>query len=609
MIALVPTREWAERNALPGGEPAALLHCTLAVRVDETSAPGAEGGQGNLLVAEADVDLSGAEHVGGDVEDAGGVLGGDPAAPFAGMGDLVQRLAVFADARGPVHADGFAADMFNPATDRSCVVLGLTGEALAQFREELAMVAGVPDEGFQPWIPHITLQYTDDISILQDVAARTGPIVFDRLRIQNGPDMIDFPLGGIAPITAAVNASGWEKLPIADRDTTFAFRAATDRLAAKASSVTEFSSWFFWRDPTKPSNNRNSYRMPFADVFDDGTVKLVPAAVFSAAAQLSGAHGALPIIPDAEKEQIRDIIGRIYDRLRDDWNDPRVTPPWTRDSTSGPAAGEVTVTAAMEEVPMPITLVDDPDTLTAAAPPVKAPAAWFEDPQLPRPTRLRVEEDGRVYGHVAAWNSCHRGIGNACILPPRSASGYAQFRTGTTLTADGILRKVGHLTYGGPHADLTASAADAVGHYADAGTSYAYVNAGEDAWGIWVAGVMAPGTGELEAQQLRAHPLSGDWRRIDGSLELVAALAVNTPGYPVPEPQYALTASGEQTVLVAAGIVEEDFDPDTLTADVDTITEEPDTRRQRIEALEAEAAKLAAADAAKRAAAIINIYL
>lgn len=418
----------------------------------------------------------------------------------------------------------------------------------------------------------------------------------------------------------AVNARGWEKLPIADRDTKFAFRAATDRLAGKATTIEEFSSWFFWRDPSKPSNNRNSYRMPFADVFDDGTVKLVPAAVFSAAAQLSGAHGALPIIPDAEKEQIRDVITRIYDRLRADWQDPRVTPPWTRDTTSGPAAGEVDVAAVSgEEEEMPIELVDDEpvtadvggDTLTAAAPPVKAPAAWFEDPGLPRPTRLRVDDNGRVYGHVAAWNSCHRGVSNACIIPPRSATDYEQFRTGTALTDDGLLRKVGHLTYGGPHAELTASAMDAIGHYADAGTSYAYVNAGEDQWGIWVAGVMAPGTGDAEAQQLRAHPLSGDWRRINGNLELVAALAVNTPGYPVPEPQYSLTASGEQTVLLAAGLLEEDVEPEAVVADaVEPEPEpEPDKRAERVAAVLAAAKRWETSAKAQRARTIIDTKL
>jgi hypothetical protein len=54
---------------------------------------------------------------------------------------------------------------------------------------------------------------------------------------------------------------------------------------------------------------------------------------------------------------------------------------------------------------------------------------------------------------------------------------------------------------------------------------------------------------------LRASPISGDWRKVDGNLELVAALAVNVPGFPViPRPQ-GMVASGGLTSLVATGIV------------------------------------------------------
>jgi hypothetical protein len=54
--------------------------------------------------------------------------------------------------------------------------------------------------------------------------------------------------------------------------------------------------------------------------------------------------------------------------------------------------------------------------------------------------------------------------------------------------------------------------------------------------------------------------VSGDWRPINGHLELVGLLAVNVPGFPVPR-QRALAASVgdegeyETLALVAAGIV------------------------------------------------------
>ena len=53
---------------------------------------------------------------------------------------------------------------------------------------------------------------------------------------------------------------------------------------------------------------------------------------------------------------------------------------------------------------------------------------------------------------------------------------------------------------------------------------------------------------------LRASPLSGDWRAAAGGLEMVAVLAVNTPGFPVPRPA-ALVASGAVVSLTAAGMV------------------------------------------------------
>lgn len=99
---------------------------------------------------------------------------------------------------------------------------------------------------------------------------------------------------------------------------------------------------------------------------------------------------------------------------------------------------------------------------------------------------------------------------------------------------------------------LTPSAT--IAHYEDTGTVAAYVRAGEDKYGIWVAGVMAPGTTEEDRVRLRATPLSGDWRRIRGGFELMAALAVNVPGFPVPRPK-GFVASGVMTSLVAAGMV------------------------------------------------------
>jgi hypothetical protein len=196
--------------------------------------------------------------------------------------------------------------------------------------------------------------------------------------------------------------------------------------------------------------------------------------------------------------------------------------------------------------------------VAAAAPPHPAgtpDGAWFENPQLTGPTPFTVEPDGRVYGHVATWGVCHIGVQGVCQTAPNSPSGYAYFRTGLVETTYGDVR-VGQITMGTGHANLFAKAGPALEHYDNTGTAVADVAAGEDAYGIWVAGSLREGVTDKQRRDLRAAALSGDWRAMPrGGQELVAALAVNTPGFPIP--RMGLAASGMvQESLVATGIVE-----------------------------------------------------
>lgn len=197
------------------------------------------------------------------------------------------------------------------------------------------------------------------------------------------------------------------------------------------------------------------------------------------------------------------------------------------------------------------------DSLTAAAIPTAPPEAWFKDPNLTGPTALVVEDDGRVYGHIAAWGTCHIGQVGKCVEPPTSPSNYAYFRTGALRTAEGTSVAVGHLTMGTGHAGSRDSANAAAEHYDNTGTVFADVAAGEDAHGIWVAGALRPGISAEQVRVARSAPISGDWRMIRGSLELVGALAVNVPGFPVPRPR-GLLASGEVRSLQASGVVAHD---------------------------------------------------
>jgi len=188
----------------------------------------------------------------------------------------------------------------------------------------------------------------------------------------------------------------------------------------------------------------------------------------------------------------------------------------------------------------------------------RPPAEWFTDPHLDGPTALTVTEDGRVYGHLAAWDTCHTShtAQGQCVRPPRSATGYAYFNTGSVVTKDGEV-SAGRITLGTGHADETLNPTATMAHYEDTGTAVAWVRAGEDAHGIWVAGALRSTTTSEQRETLAATPLSGDWRRIGTNLELVAALAVNVPGFPVPRPK-GMVASGHMTALVASGMVVDD---------------------------------------------------
>lgn len=197
------------------------------------------------------------------------------------------------------------------------------------------------------------------------------------------------------------------------------------------------------------------------------------------------------------------------------------------------------------------------------------PAEWFKLPQLDDP-RVGVVVDGdRVYGYVAQWGVCHIGIDGVCTTPPVSSSNYAYFATGYVHTDDGQKVRVGQITIDTGHANLRSSAKVAAAHYDNTGAAAADIAVGEDAFGIWFAGALRPSITDDQRHALEASGrLSGDWRGISGGgLEMIAALTVNVPGFPIPaQPGFAASAAG-QTALVAAGIVlpiadsEEEGDP------------------------------------------------
>lgn len=284
---------------------------------------------------------------------------------------------------------------------------------------------------------------------------------------------------------------------------------------------------------------------------------------------------------------------------------------WPGPGKRGHAAD--TVAAHLEETEM-----SEPLSLVASGG-IKAPHEWFADPAFgatsdddPRLVRqkdgnygcpLTITEDGEVYAHLALWGSCHTApaIPGTCTTPPESATDYAYFLLGEVLTDQGSVA-VGSLTIGGGHAGPRLSLRQVMEHYDNTSTVFADVNCGQDAHGIWVHGWIRPGTPPEMVAAARASKLSGDWRLLGGNLELVAALSVNSPGFPVARIAAGVEA-GQQVSLVAAGYVETaepepsgvlQFTPEAMEAFAETLALTLEARAKKREENKQQLAALAA---------------
>jgi hypothetical protein len=308
-----------------------------------------------------------------------------------------------------------------------------------------------------------------------------------------------------ALITASVRTNGWMEIGVADSSYQWQAKAASQRLwDASDGDIRAYGRGFLWHDPAAPEQ-RNSYRMPIADIVD-GQIRIVPAAVITTSQIIASGAAGLPV-PEADLSVITEVVSALRARL------------------------------------------DDPEALTAAGFPIAPPDEWFEAQTLPGPTPLTITADGRVSGHAWLWGTCHQGIGDRCVVPPRTAASYRYFTNGTVLTASGRSVKVGKITKGTGHASTRLGWIPAADHYDNTGSVVAAVSVHEDMFGGQLAGAVVPNASEMDVAELRRSPISGDWRRINGNLELVAALAVNTPGFPI----VALNAAGDPDCIMAAG--------------------------------------------------------
>lgn len=185
-------------------------------------------------------------------------------------------------------------------------------------------------------------------------------------------------------------------------------------------------------------------------------------------------------------------------------------------------------------------------------------ASFFAKRELAGPTPLTVvPETGEVYGHLATFDECHLGklMEGKCVTAPKAPDGdYSYFHLSEIQTDKGLL-SVGKITLGAGHASR-GGMSYALSHYDNSATSASVVRAYEDDYGIQVAGQVIHDTPAATVEELMRSPLSGDWRKVDGQFRLVAALAVNSPGFPVRRGPVIGMSGDEQISLVAAGVLD-----------------------------------------------------
>lgn len=203
---------------------------------------------------------------------------------------------------------------------------------------------------------------------------------------------------------------------------------------------------------------------------------------------------------------------------------------------------------------------------SAAGPdPDAPPKAWFASEVMEAPIPFTVFPDGRCFGLVAEWGTCHIGSSRGrCVEVPQS-NDFRTFYTGKkVLTREGDLIPTGPIIMDTVHPNLLREASDAQAFYAKTGCAVADVRLYTNEWGIVAAGAIRPTATPTEVRVLRASDISPDWRPMGGVHRLVSLLAVNTSGFLVegiaasagrPQAYAMFGPDGQMGALVAAGAI------------------------------------------------------
>lgn len=168
MIALIPTAEDAARLAIEGGEGEAELHLTLYFL----------GDNGGDWTPDQRNEL--ADGVRARVQELGGNI--------TGHAFGANHWNAHSDSPSWVWAVGDDRDR-----DDDAPTLAQAHALVTSALEDTHARPEIPRQ-HSPWVPHVCAIYTGETWPLEELEARLGPIVFDRIRLAFGGDHIDIPL-------------------------------------------------------------------------------------------------------------------------------------------------------------------------------------------------------------------------------------------------------------------------------------------------------------------------------------------------------------------------------------------------------------------------------
>ncbi len=202
----------------------------------------------------------------------------------------------------------------------------------------------------------------DYVRALPDLVARINAIGQGAAAAELGAAVADLRV--LLDETFDRGVNGAANLPLAPLDRPWDKAKAEKRVRKLTGADDEpnakYRRAWFWFDSEEPEEF-GSYKLLFADVID-GELKAIPRAIFAVAAVLMGARGGVDI-PAADKEGVKRRVERYYAKMRKEFDDDDIIPPWKRSSQIEVVHA---ISGALRDLGPALTITPEPSMDTSA---------------------------------------------------------------------------------------------------------------------------------------------------------------------------------------------------------------------------------------------------